>query len=273
MQILKKLMFILILPLVVIVIAFFLNIFLGIGLFIAFIAYHLFRARAGIFSFIGTLRYSRGNMNDAVKWFKMAHNTGKAKPRAIISYAYVLLKSGDIVESENLLNNLINLNIQDNDRMLAKSNLALVLWKKGDLDRAVDMLKEVFENFKTTTVYGSLGYLLILKGNLNEALEFNLEAYEYNSSNAVILDNLGQACYLKGDYDRADEIYAKLIALNPTFPEAYYNYGLVLAEKGELEKALENIRNALNYNISFLSTVTKEEILSKIDEIIAKIQH
>ena len=102
---------------------------------------------------------------------------------------------------------------------------------------------------------------------MDKALKFNQEAYEYNDSNSIIMDNLGQAYYLNGDYSKAAEIYEKLMAANPTFPEAYYNYGLVLLAMGKKEEALEMMKKALNYDFTYLSTVTKENVEEKIREV------
>ena len=255
-----------ILTLMVIAIAFSYRTSIGIALAAICLAYLLFSIRAGIFRFIGSIQYSKKDFEKAVIWFKRAYENGKSKPRSAIQYAYLLLKSGNIDESERIFKSLIDSQLQTDDLMFARSNLALVLWKKGDLDGAVNMLEDIFSSFKTSTIYGSLGYLLILEGDMQKALKFNLEAYEYNSKNPVILDNLGQTYYLAGDYEKAVEIYKKLMSLNPTFPEAYFNYGLVLVKKGEAKDALLNMQKALNYKLSFLSTITREEIESKIEE-------
>jgi tetratricopeptide (TPR) repeat protein len=156
--------------------------------------------------------------------------------------------------------------------MLLKSNIALVQWKKGQLDDAVATLEEVFAGFKNTAVYGSLGYLLILKGDLEKALEFNREAYDYNNQNAVIVDNLGQNYYLMGEYDSAGEVYEKLLAGKPDFPEPYYNYGLVLAATGCRERALELFRKALEQKFSFLSAITREEVEHAIRKLSEDVQ-
>ena len=42
------------------------------------------------------------------------------------------------------------------EKNFAKSNLALVVWRKGDLDKAIEMLKEVILEYKNTAVYGVL---------------------------------------------------------------------------------------------------------------------
>jgi tetratricopeptide (TPR) repeat protein len=145
--------------------------------------------------------------------------------------------------------------------------MSLVQWKKGNLDEAINILEDVIKNYETTNVYGSLGYMLIQKGDLDKALEFNLRASDYNSSNSIIMDNLGQTYYLKGNYDKAVEVYANLMESNPTFPDAYYNYALVLKSKNEFSKALEIAKKALNYELSFLSTINKSQIDNLINEL------
>jgi len=260
------------LPIAVIIILFFFNPLLGILGIIAYILYVLFMSRAGIFKLIGSVRYSKSDTDNALKWLKKSYETNKANPHTAIPYAYLLLKAGRLNESEKVFSEILSKKLSSDDRNLAKSNYALLLWKKGNLDEAVNMLEEVCKEFKTTTVYGSLGYLLILKGDLDRALEFNLEAYDYNDKNPIILDNLGQTYYLRGEQDKAVEIYEKLMPLSPSFPSAYYNYGLVLLKNGDYDKALENMEKALNFKFSPLSAIKKSEIEAKIEEIKCKIK-
>lgn len=230
----------------------------------ACIIYLLIIKRARVFSMIGSVNYSRGNIDNAVMWFEKAYKSKTANCKTITSYGYLLLKSGNIEKSEKIFNEVLCSKSSEDEKMYAKSNLALVLWKKEKLDEAVSMLQEVLENYETSTIYGSLGYLLILKDDLDASLEFNLKAYDFNSSNTVILDNLGQTYYLRHQYDEAEKIFKELIALNPAFPEAYYNYGLVLWKKGETQNALDYMKKSLNYNFSFLSAITRQEVESGI---------
>jgi len=263
----KKFLLKVALPIIVILILFIYNIFLGLATLVLFIAYVLFSRRASLLAFAGSIKYSRGDLEQSVKWFGRSYKTGRASNRHATSYAYLLLKSGKIDESEEVLKKLLASKPDKDDEMYAKSNLALALWKKGDLDAALEILEEVIASYKTSAVYGSLGYLRILKGDLAKALEFNLEAYEYNNTNTVILDNLGQTYYLTAQYDKAKEIYETLVSKNPAFPEAYYNYGLLLGKLGQPENALEMVKKSLNYRISFLSTISRDDIEAKIREI------
>lgn len=179
----------------------------------------------------------------------------------------MLLKTGKLEEAEKVFEELLNSNIDNAGLLQAKSNYALVLWKKGQLKDGIKMLEDVFSNYKNTTIYGSLGYLLILDGDMNKALNFNKEAYEYNSSDPVILDNLGYTYYKIGNIKKAEEIYRKLIGLNPNFPEAYYNYSCVLKDLGMTESALEMAKKAKNYRLSYLSNLKEEELDNYLEEL------
>jgi Tfp pilus assembly protein PilF len=256
-----------ILPLVVIIILFIYNVLLGLVVLLLGIGFLLYRGRASLFAYIGSFVYSKGNLAGGINWFQRSYATGKAKPQTVSSYAYLLLKGGNVTDSEEILSKLIASHPDKDSDMYAKSNLALVLWKKGDLDGAIDMLENVIAEYKNTTVYGSLGYLLILKGDLDKALQFNLEAHEYNDTNTIIMDNLGQIYYLTGQYEKSAEIYEKLIAKNPTFPAAYYNYGLLLFDTNQLDKSKEMLEKSLSFAFSFLSTIKKEDIEEKLEEI------
>ena len=261
---LKKALISFIIPVIIIVIAFMNNIWLGFAAILLYIAVLLYINRTVVYMVLGSRKYAKGEAEQSLKWFKRAHESKKATVRQSVSYAYMLLRTADLVKSEEILQKLLKDNLSSPDTPYIKSNLALVLWKKGELDAAIAMLENVMETYKTTTVYGSLGYLYILKGDLERALQFNLEAHDYNSTDKVILDNLGQNYYLLGNHDKAREIYESLTAQAPNFPEPYYNYGLVLEKLGESEAALEMVKKSLNYKFTYLSSISKEEVESKI---------
>ena len=223
--------------------------------------------RATVFQMIGRAEYGKGSLQKALAWYKRAYKTGSAKPQTIVSYAYLHLKTGNIEEADNILEALSRRNLIKQDRLVLSSNYALIEWKKGNLDKAIEILEDVIKEYETSNIYGSLGYMYIQKGDIDKAYDFNLKAFDYNSSNSIIRDNLGQVLYLKGNYDRAVEIYEPLMETNPTFPDAYYNYALVLREKGEPEKALEKAKAAKKYDLSFLSTITKDDLDSLIDSL------
>ncbi len=255
------------LPAVIIIVALIVNKWLGVAALLVYIAVLIYVLRSAIYTLIGSKKYTQGNIEQAMLLFGRAYATGRASIRTTVSYAYILLKNKDLQKSEEILQKLIKNNQSSPQLPYIKSIMALVLWKKGNLDEATSMQEEVIRTYRTTSVYGSLGYMLILQGDLEKALKFNLEAYEYNSSDNIINDNLGQNYLLLGMYDKATEIYEPLLAKAPTFPEPYYNYALVLDKLGDREKALETIKKALDCKFSYLSTITKDDVEAKINEL------
>jgi len=211
--------------------------------------------------------YQKGNIEETIAFMDKAYKTGRAKAHVVTTYGYVLLKYGRPEEAKKIFDEqLSSVKLSTNDRYAVKSNLALALWKKDQLDEAISLFEEMLPHYKNTNVYGSLGFMYILKGDLENALKFNLEAYDYNNTGGVIMDNLGHTYFLMGDLEKADEIFKKLLQLNPKFPEAYYDYALVLEKMGNKEKCIEKLRNALLYKPNYLSAITTEDIESKLAE-------
>lgn len=221
-----------------------------------------------IYALKASSAYRKGNVEETIAWLDKAYKTGSAKANVVTTYGYMLLKHGKLEEAIKIFDEqLASKKLSKNERADTKSNYALALWKKGQLDEAISLFEEIIANYKNTNIYGSLGYLYNLKGDIEKALKFNLEAYDYNNSNGVILDNLGQAYYLIGDFENANEVFKKLMTLNPKFPEAFYDYALVFEKLGNKEKCIEKLRNALLYKPNFLSAITIEDIESKLEEI------
>lgn len=226
------------------------------------------RLAASYYAFKGNLEYQKGNVQESINYLSKAYKTRKAKTLVVTAYGYVLLKSGYLEESIKIFKEqLSSTSISNSDRFNVKANYALALWKDDKMDEAIALYEEILPYYKTTNIYGSLGFLYILKGDLEKALKFNLDAYDYNNTNGVILDNLGQSYYLLGEYEKAEEIYIKLMALNPKFPEAYYDFALVYEKLGNTEKCIEKLRNALVYKTNFLSAITTEQIEAKLAEV------
>ncbi|MBU3113176.1 tetratricopeptide repeat protein [Clostridium lacusfryxellense] len=256
-----------ILPLLLLIIVFKYNVIYGLGVVFILILIGIFYSRSEIYAFIGNKKYISGKYSDSITWMRKAYNTKGCIIKYKNAFGYLLIKTGNIQEAEKVLTELESSKLTNDEQMIVKVNLALLVWKKGNIYRAVTMLEDVYKDFKNTKVYINLGLLLTLQGNLEKALEFNLEAYDYNDSSAFIQDNLGRNYYLLGMYDKAQEIYEKTMAISPSFPEAYYNYSLVLAKKGMTDKALEFALKSLNYEFMNISIITKEDAEANIKEL------
>jgi len=231
------------------------------------IIYLVYINLATIIFYIGNNKYKMNKMDEAYRYFESAYKIMGSPMKIKLYYIYFLLLRGDIEGGEKLLTQLSQKKLTSDDEISLKLNMSIVMWKRNNIDEAVDILMELYKKYKTTIIYQNLGYFLILKHDYDCALEMNLEAYDYNSSNAGILDNLARSYFMKGEYDKSLKIYEELMLKKPSFPSAYYYYALTLVHSNKNEEALQNLNRALECNFSFLSAISKEEIEAKITEI------
>ncbi|HEY0828061.1 MAG TPA: tetratricopeptide repeat protein, partial [Bacilli bacterium] len=185
-------------PLLIIYICFRYHFWIGVLSVVICIAYSFYKGRGGIYASLGNIQYAKGNVQKSMVWLNRAYHTPGCPAQYVNAYGYLLLKSGDVEQAEQIFFKLLNSNPSRAVEMSARLNMVLVIWKKGNTTEAIEKTREIYADYKNSLVYSVLGYFLILEGDLDKALAFNLEAYEYNNTNHVILDNLGQTYYLSG---------------------------------------------------------------------------
>lgn len=227
----------------------------------AVIIIYIFVKRADFVASFARGAYRRGNAEKAYKLYKTADKIGKMKPDNSAAYGYIALRLGKLEEARAILAKAsMNALAKEPEKMRIKAMRALVFWKDGQIDLAVEMMEEVLEKVKTSSYYENLGLLCVLSGNREKALRVCKEAYEFNSDDMIIVDNLAEAYALNEDYESAVKTYEELMEMEPYFPEAYYGYGLLLIKLGEKERGLELIRKSLNMKFTFISVLSRDEV-------------
>ena len=220
--------------------------------------------RAGIVALFAKRAFGKGDNEKAIRIFKIANTIGNLNVENRLSYSYILLRSGYVDEAQLELRKLLPYtSVKSRDRYRVKNLLALTLWKQDKLSEAIEEMEEIIaDDYKNTLIYQNLGILYNLSDAPVKALAFNKEAYEYNSDDNIITDNLADAYHLNGDLEKSAEIYEQLIARDPEprFPEAYYGYGRVLIALGKKTEGIEMIEKSLTKTFSYLSIKTKEDV-------------
>lgn len=252
-------------PIVVILLLFQIGRWYGIAALVVLFVYLGFKLRTNIFIFQANSRFAKKNLVGAAESFGNAYEASK-KPSYAISRAFVQLKNGQVQDAERLLADILKQSLSHTEEMNAKVNYSLALWMLGQKEQSLELMEAVFSDFKNTVVYGNLGLFYVMNGDLDKALSFNLEAYEYNDSDKTILDNLSYTYHLLGYHQKAKEIYEKLMHLKPTFAEAFYYYGLTLWELGERNQALEVMQQGLEFEPSMMTNVKRDMLESKLEE-------
>ena len=233
----------------------------------AYLIFTVYRNYPTIQATKGSRAYNAGNTEIAMTYFEKAIKHPFAKPYIKSSYGYVLLREGRLDDTEPFLLEAANMKTLDERFKYNNTlNLAILNWKKGDIDQAIDIVEGIKEDYRNSIMYEILGYLYIAKGDYTKALEFNQEAYDYNKDDNVITDNLAQSHFFLGEYDEAEKLYEDTIDYIK-FPEAHYYYGIIKWKKGDYLAAYEALETSTRLKVSFLSIVDKEMLTAKFEDL------
>lgn len=207
--------------------------------------------------------FARGNNPRGEKLFQKAEKYGVTAPKPILAYATYLLKNSRYEEARQRFTSIIiDKRFSEPIRLSAKQNQALVYWKLDRIDDAIDTAREVFSKRPNLAIYQTLGCLLI-EGNepLEDVLEFNQKAYDYDDEDPVVLDNLAE-CYLRlNQIDKAKEFFEEALKYNAYQVSSLYHLAKIYLKEGNKEKAIEHLETAIeNGTFHALSTVEKTEI-------------
>lgn len=220
-------------------------------------------------SFMGNLAgrkafaaHSKGKYEEALKLYEEAYAKGMNKVAFLRSYSVLLIRSNCFDKALDVLKMMEKQpGLTPRDRTDIHVNYSLILWKKGHLDRAMQILEDEFRHLQNSSMYSIIGYLKIEQGDAEEALRFNKLALEYDESDAVFLDNLGQTYYrLLGDKETAKEYFDKAIAVKATAIDTNYFLAQYDIENGDIEKAKERLETARKGFFSPLNYATPEMI-------------
>jgi len=226
------------------------------------LCYGVYACIPSFYAYKGNMAYSKDDLETTKYWYKKAYNRSNASVDVKTAYSFVLLKTGEPEEAEKVLNLLLmNKYVKPQKRNAAKQTRCMAVYKQGRLDEAMEECRELFENYKNTAMYGMLGYFMILKNEpLKDCLDFCLEAYDYNSDDRDILDNLSIVYYKMGEYKKAREISDALLENEKSFVEGYYHRALIEEKLGNIDKAKEMIMNTDDAKWSYMTTVSHNEI-------------
>lgn len=246
--------------LIVIVMGFKVNWLAGLAAIVVILGYFVYVNRSALYAQRGNLAYMKGDREQALIWMEKAYRSKAILPKHQIGYGYLLMKIGDLSKAEHMFEEVLLTTNATDMRMQARLNVATVYWLQNKRDEAFSILQELAQEVKNTLVYGNYGYFQILRGDLEAALTYNLEAYAYNDNDLTIMDNLAQNYYMLGRLDEADEMYTKVIAKTPKHAESYYFYAQTLHKLGRTQAAREQLETALGKELALVTPLATRDI-------------
>lgn len=214
--------------------------------------------------------HSKGNYEEALKLYAAAYEKGMDSPELLRGYSVLLIRTSRFDQALEVIKLMEKQpGLTPKHRADIHVNYAIILWKKGHLDRAMQILEDEFRHLKNGSMYSIIGYLKIEQGDAEEALRFNKAALEYDDSDPVFLDNLAQTYYrLLGDKETAKPYFERAIAKKADAIDTNYFLAQYDIESGDVQKAKERLMTARKGFFSPLNYATPEMIdkqLAKLD--------
>ncbi len=141
------------------------SLLLGIILSVVLVLYGIYHYLPQIYRYKGRVYFNEGNYAAAKRMFKKAVDTGHAKGDIRMEYSYILLRTGDIEEAEQIVNNMLCYKIKPEYRGRAIIQRCMCYYKRGNIDEAIEDGMELFnEGYRSIMLYGMLGFFKITTG-------------------------------------------------------------------------------------------------------------
>ncbi|MCL2703217.1 MAG: tetratricopeptide repeat protein [Defluviitaleaceae bacterium] len=221
--------------------------------------------KAGFFYWLANLNYSTGKKDKARQFFELSIRHGSKNPMTYLNYAVMLVQNNEAVEALKYAQKAMDMNPGIAADKNARLTVSSAYWLMGEIDKAVETLEELVEKYEyvNTHVLTSLGYLYILKGNLEKARLTSEKAIEDDPASAAAWDNLGQIFLREGDVEKAEETFLKAMSFKDNLVDSAYFLGQIYEDAGKTEQAREYFLRARGCKLSSLNTVTEAMVEEK----------
>jgi len=207
------------------------------------------------------LAHDKGNLQKAEALYKKAFDNGCGSVKFMATYGVLLMRLGRFEEALTYYDRALRANdVKPQIRDMIRLNRAMTYMKIDRVDKAIIALEDLHKKMRSARVYQALGYAYILTGDLDKALEYNLEALDYDDADFVILDNLGQTYVERGDLENARIYFEKAYKEKEEQIDILYHMGLLNEAEGNLTEALGFFRRALLYRPDAVNDVTRYQL-------------
>ncbi|MDR1640274.1 MAG: tetratricopeptide repeat protein [Clostridiales bacterium] len=219
---------------------------------------------SSVVAVMGNYLFALGKEEKGAAYLKKALDMNTASPAAHINYAIWRLRAGDADEALSCLEKAR----AKNPDIMARKNIDLTSaschWVKGDIEAAITVLNGMIHTYEYVNahVLSTLGYMLLVKGDLAGAEEYTRKALEEEPSLSSAWDNLGQIAFNRNEKSEAKEHFNKALEFKPNLPDSLYYLALIHEEEGDFLQALRRLDIAKDSKITALNTVTREQVES-----------
>lgn len=218
------------------------------------------------------IKHQQGRIEEALRTYEELYAKGIIQCSYILPWSIVLLREGG-EENYKKVKEILSKAQKASDINPARRsdlllNFAVADFKLGDVNKAVELMERTHQKNPCGNTYGALGYLYIEQGDADKALEFNLKALEYDDTDSITLDNLGQVYYrLLNDKETALEYFRKAHEIKEAQIDTLWFLSRYDLEEGNSDAAIEKLEKAVEGRFSPLNYVSKADIEAELNRL------
>ncbi|MBR4082389.1 MAG: hypothetical protein IKK21_11450 [Clostridia bacterium] len=225
--------------------------------------------------------HAKGREADAIRLYADALKAGMDKPRLLLAYSVLLIRDGQYEAAKDLLiktQKAPGINAAQKSQLFM--NYAVCMFKTGELDKGLNLLEKQHIHQPCGLIYETLGYLYVEKYQLTakpedagedweagvrKAQAFLKESVEYDDTDSICLDNMGQFCYrVLGDKAQAKEWFVKAHEEKENQIDTLWFLSRYDVEDGDTAAAIEKLEAAAAGRFSPLNYVTRDMVEAEI---------
>ena len=178
------------------------------------------------------LSHSKGNIKDALKYYKYCIEAGVNDYRIFSNCGLILKNSGNLIQAEKLLRKAIEINPNSDS---AHSNLGSILKDLKNFKEAEFYHRKAIEiNPNFTLAYINLGNVLREMKKFQEAEIMLRKAIQIDPRSSIAHANLGDILKNKGQLAEAKILLRKAIEINPSLVKAFYSLSKLSFNKDDI---------------------------------------
>ena len=133
--------------------------------------------------------------------------------------------------------------------MQDKINQILSLFSAGEIESALDSVKELIKDFPNEEILFNIsGACHAALGEFEEAIKKYKKSLTINPNYAEAHNNLGATLQELGQLGKAANCYKKAIQIKSGYAEAHNNLGNTLKELNQIDSAINSYKNAIEIN-------------------------
>jgi len=221
---------------------------------------------AGHYLLLGSYYMQLNSPDKALSALKKARELNPNNPRPYLAIAQLMSRQG---KTEAAIEECRQLLKTSPDSMSALMGLAILLEPQGKTEEAINLYKQVLKikpDFAPAA--NNLAWLLANAEDpdLGEALRLAMAAQKALPDNPDIADTLGWVHFKRKSYSLARSKFEQALSTNRNNSTILYHLALTQNQEQKNQKAMENLKKALDSSDSFKEREQAEKLLQQLQK-------